>query len=134
MSIEAFRYSGVIGHLYRPDNLATHFPSHGGFLQSVMPPDALMITVDYTDLGVNSPMLVYYARRQGWAFDLFTISPKVIEHLRTSHGAKYFASSIAHELLGREDLRYYLEGFERIGSPPSMQRLILVDLQKPKRK
>lgn len=134
VSIEAFKGSGVVTHLYRPGNLTSQFPAHGSFLQSVIPPDALIITVDYRDHGVNSPMLVYYARRQGWTFDLFTISPKVIEHLRNSHGAKYFASSIANELPGREDLRYYLEGFERIPSPPGMQRLILVDLQKPKKK
>lgn len=134
VSVEAFKASNVVLHFYRPDNLATQFPEQGGFLQSVIPPDALIITVDYRDHGVNSPMLVYYARRQGWTFDLFTISPKVIEHLRTRHGAKYFASPIGHELLGREDLRCYLEGFERIPSPPSMQRLILVDLQKPKGK
>lgn len=131
---QTFRFSNVITHLYRPNNLATQFPAYGSFLQSVMPPDALMVTVDYSDQGVNSPMLVYYARRQGWAFDRFTISPKVIEHLRMWHGAKYFASPIAHELLGRDDLRYYLEGFERIPSPPEMQRLLLVDLERPKKR
>ena len=135
VALEAFWASNVVTHLYRPDNLATYFPAHGSFLQSVIPPDALIVTVDYQDHGVNSPMLVYYARRQGWAFDIFTISPKVIEHLRTWYGVKYFASSIGNELISsREDVRYYLEGFERIPSPPDMQRLLLVDLQKPKRR
>lgn len=134
-SLAAFWTSNVVPLLYRPDNLAAQFPAHGSFVQSVVPPDALIVTVDYQDHGVNSPMLVYYARRQGWAFDIFTISPKVIERLRTWHGAKYFASSIGHDLLSaREDVRYYLEGFERIPSPPEMQRLLLVDLQRPKKR
>ena len=37
-------------------------------------------------------------------------------------------------LSAREDVRYYLEGFERIPSPPEMQRLLLVDLQRPKKR
>jgi 4-amino-4-deoxy-L-arabinose transferase-like glycosyltransferase len=135
VALEAFWSSNVIAQLYRPFNLASQFPAHGAFLQSVIPPDALIVTVDYQDHAVNSPMLVYYARRQGWAFDLFTISPKVIERLRTWHGAKYFASSIGDDVMSaREDVRYYLEGFERIPSPPEMQRLLLVDLQKPKKR
>jgi 4-amino-4-deoxy-L-arabinose transferase-like glycosyltransferase len=134
-ALEAFWASNVVTHLYRPINLSSQFLAHGAFLQSVIPPDALIVTVDYQDHGVNSPMLVYYARRQGWAFDIFTISPKVIERLRDWHGAKYFASSIGNDLLSvREDVRFYLEGFERVPSPPEMQRLLLVDLQKPKKR
>jgi 4-amino-4-deoxy-L-arabinose transferase-like glycosyltransferase len=131
-SVQAFRSSNVITALYRPDNLAVKFPAHGSYLQSIMPPDALMITVDYNRAGANSPMLVYYARRQGWSFDITTVSPKVIEHLRTWYGAKYLVSSTGQELLAqREDVRHYVQGFERLVAPPGMGELLVIDLQKP---
>ena len=132
-SLAAFAGSGVIRHLYRPDNLSAQFIAHGSFIQSFAAPDALLITVDYLAGGANSPMLLYYARRQGWSFDMVSISPKVIERLRTTRGARYFVSSVDPELLvPRDDLKVYLDGFEQIPSPPGMWRLLVVDLGKPR--
>ena len=132
-SVEAFRQSSARVTLYRTETLSGHFIAHGSYLQSVVPPDALIITVDYDMEGANSPMLVYYARRQGWSFDISTISPKVIENLRTFYGAKYFASSIGARLLEkRPDVEYYLKGFERISTPYEVNDLLLVDLGKAK--
>jgi 4-amino-4-deoxy-L-arabinose transferase-like glycosyltransferase len=133
-AIEGFRSSNVRPSLYRHPHLSIHFLEHASFLQSFMPPDALVITVDYDTDGANSPMLLYYARRQGWSFDIASISPMVIENLRARHGARYFASSIGGRLVGqRPDVRFYLEGYERVSSPPGMGDLLVVDLSKPTR-
>jgi 4-amino-4-deoxy-L-arabinose transferase-like glycosyltransferase len=131
-AVQAFRGSNVIPSLYRPDYLTDYFVNHGNFLQSVVPPDALIVTVDYDRFGANSPMLVYFSRRQGWTFDGASITPQVIENLRTRFGAKFFASSMGPALLqSRHDLEFYLDGFERVPLPPGVDgRLILVDLRK----
>jgi 4-amino-4-deoxy-L-arabinose transferase-like glycosyltransferase len=131
-AVEAFRGSNVIPNLYRPLYLADHFIHHGDFVQAVVPADALMVTVDYEAFGANSPMLLYYARRQGWSFDAATISPQVIENLRTRFGATFFASSMGPKLLSaRPDLDLYLAGFEQVPLSPGMDgRLVLVDLRK----
>lgn len=131
-AVFAFRGSNVIPALYRPDYLSTHFVTKGDFLQTVVPPDALIITVDYEQYGGNSPMLVYYARRQGWAFDGATISPAVIERLRTRYGAAFFFSSLGESFRqSRADLDFYLDGFERVTLPAHLQgRLVAVDLRK----
>ena len=135
-SVEAFRVSNVIAGLYRPNYLTSHFLDHGSFVQSVVPPDSLIITVDYDQFGVNSPMLVYYSRRQGWAFDRASISPQIIEHLRTRYGVAFFFSSMGTKLLpSRDDLRFYLEGFEPVPLPQNLQEgLVAVDLRKPRTK
>lgn len=135
-SVVMFRGSNVIPGLYRPAYLTTFFIDHGNFIQSVVPPDALIITADYRQFGANSPMLVYYARRQGWAFDQSTISPHVIENLRTRYGVQFVFSSMGDALFeSRDNLRFYLEGFEPVPLPPELQgRLVAVDLRKPRAK
>ena len=61
-------------------------------LQRLTPPDALLITTEYARFGGNSPVLLHYARRRGWSFDAGSITPAVIERLRTRYGARYFVS------------------------------------------
>jgi 4-amino-4-deoxy-L-arabinose transferase-like glycosyltransferase len=134
IAVAAFRWSSVIPDLYRPDVPTEHFIGHGSIVQAVTPPDALMITVDYESGGANSPMLLYYARRQGWSFDKVSISPRVVERLRTTREAKYFVSSIGRGplLQGQDDLRVYLDGFEVVPKPDEMDKLLIVDLTKPR--
>lgn len=135
VSVQAFRASNVLISWYRMDNLVEQFLAHGNFLQSVIPADALIVTVDYGQFGANSPMLLYYARRQGWSFDARTISPKVIDNLRLRHGARYFVSSISDELFhDRPDVRDYLRGFESVPRPRSIWQLVVVDLRAPRLK
>jgi hypothetical protein len=50
-----------------------------------------VIVVEY-EQGTNSPVLLYMMRRRGWSFDMQTISPHVIEHLKRE-GATYFATT-----------------------------------------
>lgn len=133
-AVQAFRGSNVILSLYRPANLSNYFIDHGNTVQGAVPSDALIITVDYADHGANSPMLVYYARRQGWTFDRATISPQVIENLRTRYRAAFFFSSMGSKLLQmRPDLDVYLAGFEPVPLPAHLEgELVAVDLRKPR--
>jgi len=78
-------------------------------------------------------MLLFFSRRQGWSFDLSTISPGVIENLRVRHGAQFFATAIGREIR-RERIAVldYLEQFEAVPTPPQADQLLLVDLRRPK--
>lgn len=133
ISLEAFHTSGAPRHLYRPDNLQYRFVADGNVLQGILPPDALVMTVDYDKAGVNSPMLLYYARRQGWSFDVSTISPPLIEHLRKTHELRYFATSFRREVeADRPQVVTYLNQFETMPVPAEHSWLWVVDLTKVK--
>ena len=130
-ALEGFRTSGVSRHLYRPDNLQYRFVADGNVVQTLVPPDALVMTVDYDKAGVNSPMLLYYARRQGWSFDVSTLSPPLIEHLRTTHELKFFATSYRREVESdRPQVVTYLNQFETVPVPAEHTWLWVVDLQR----
>lgn len=109
--VQLLRASGVVLHLYRPDNLQAIFPDVGDAVRAATAPEAPLITVDYEAGGANSPMLLYFARRQGWSFDVASISAAVVDGLRTRHGAAYFATATWSELARtRADLAAYLTG------------------------
>ncbi len=112
---------------------ASHFIHFGNVVQGLVPPDSLVVTVDYERGGANSPMLLFFSRRQGWSFDLYTITPSVIENLRVHYGAQFFATAIAQEI-GRERIAVldYLAQFETVPTPPQADQLMLVDLRRPK--
>lgn len=96
--VQMERASGVVLHLYRPDNLQSGFIGVGESIRATTEPEAPLVTVDYDDGGANSPMLLYYAHRQGWSFDVHSISPAVLEALRTRRHAAYFATTTWHQL------------------------------------
>ncbi len=50
-----------------------------------------VIVVEY-EQGTNSPVLLYFLRHRGWSFDMKTITPAVIEYLKTQ-GATHFATT-----------------------------------------
>jgi hypothetical protein len=129
-SYQSFVRSGVIEHLYRPDNLQLRFLDDGNVLQGLIPPDAMMMTVDYDRGGVNSPMLLYHARRQGWSFDAATVSPEVIEHLRKTQGLQYFATSFRPEVESNLRVVDYLQQFPTIAVPKEHSWLWVVDLRR----
>lgn len=137
VAIFGFLESDVLPNLYRvkPGGpAAAHFLKFGSVVQAAIPPDALLVTVDYAEFGANSPMLLYYARRQGWSFDISSISPYVIENLRARHGARYFVSSDRRELEStRVAVMDYLAGFERVDTPGRLPDLLIVNLQRPVR-
>lgn len=115
---------------YAPASFFIHF---GNVVQGLVPPDALVVTVDYDRGGANSPMLLFFSRRQGWSFDLHTITPAVIENLRVHYGAQFFATAIAQDI-GRERIAVldYLAQFETVPTPPQADQLLLVDLRRLK--
>jgi 4-amino-4-deoxy-L-arabinose transferase-like glycosyltransferase len=96
--VQLLRASGAVLHLYRPDNLQAMFLQVGAAVRAATAPDAPVITVDYDAGGANSPMLLYFAHRQGWSFDVASISDAVVERLRARHGAAYFATAVWDEL------------------------------------
>lgn len=132
----SFLASPVQHDLYRttPEYApSTHFIHFGNVVQGLVPPDALVVTVDYARGGANSPMLLFFSRRQGWSFDLHTITPAVIENLRVHYGAQFFATAIAQDI-GRERIAVldYLAQFETVPTPPQADQLLLVDLRRLK--
>jgi hypothetical protein len=130
MSFQTFIRSGAVQHLYRPENLQMRFLDDGNVLQGLIPPDAMVMTVDYDRAGVNSPMLLYHARRQGWSFDVLTASPEVIEHLRKTHGLQYFVTSSRREVEANMRVTDYLRQFPTIAVPDDHNWLWVVDLRK----
>ncbi len=91
-AVQAIRASGIELHLYRPANLQSNFVSIGEAIRAATAPEALVVTVEYDDGGTNSPMLLYFAHRQGWSFDLRSITPDLVPHLQT-RGARYVATT-----------------------------------------
>jgi hypothetical protein len=92
VALRSFESSRVVPELFRPNNLRIHPINVGTKLQRLTPPGALLITIEYAKFGGNSPVLLYYARRHGWSFDAGSITPAVIERLRTRYGARYFVA------------------------------------------
>lgn len=138
VALVSFATSRVQHDLYRTSREyapATDFIHFGNLIQGLVPPDALVVTVDYRRGGANSPMLLFFSRRQGWSFDLSTISPGVIENLRVRHGAQFFATAIGQEIR-QEGIAVldYLEQFEVVPTPPQADQFLLVDLRRPKQR
>jgi len=136
IGVVQFLASPVRHDLYRttPEYApSTYFIHFGNVVQGLVPPDALVVSVDYDRGGANSPMLLFFSRRQGWSFDLHTISPSVIENLRVHYGAQFFATAIAQDI-GRERIAVldYLAQFETVPTPPQADQLLLVDLRRLK--
>jgi 4-amino-4-deoxy-L-arabinose transferase-like glycosyltransferase len=96
-TVQCLRTSGVEQRLYRPGHLQTPFIGIGGAVRAATEQDALIVTVEYPDGGANSPMLLYFAHRQGWSFDVASITGEEIGRLR-DRGARYFATTEWQEL------------------------------------
>ena len=119
VSIQTFRGSGALRYLYRLQEPDVVFLSAGEAVRS-MTEDAPLITVDYEQIGTNSPMMLYFARRQGWSFDGNSISAHVIEHLRSTKGARYFVTTCWLTLRDRKpDVVEYLSRYRVIAPPKS---------------
>lgn len=131
VSIQTFRGSGALRYLYRLQSPDVVFLSAGEAVRS-MTEDAPMITVDYEQIGTNSPMMLYFARRQGWSFDGNSISAHVIEHLRSTKGARYFVTTCWLTLRKRKpDVVEYLSRYKVVAPPKSWpDDYRVVDLQR----
>ena len=90
----SFNYSGAVQNLFRPTWLDLAPIEAGVALQQVVSPAALDRHRRRPAVRQNSPILLYWAHRRGWSFDLGLISPHVIDLLRKRFGATYFATTI----------------------------------------
>jgi hypothetical protein len=114
VGVYGVRQSRVVEIFFRPDRLDKRQIQLGHQLRDSTPGDALLITVEYDRYGGNSPILMYHAQRRGWSFDGESITPQVIERLRSKYGARYFVTLIWSELEQRRDLMAYLAGERRL--------------------
>jgi 4-amino-4-deoxy-L-arabinose transferase-like glycosyltransferase len=125
----SFNYSGVVQNFFRPASLDLRPIQAGRAIETVVSPAALIVTVEYEQFGNNSPILLYWAHRRGWSFDLGSISPHVIDLLRKQFGASYFATTIWSRLAAAHpDVAEYLRTRKQIpvaGVPPDT---VLFDL------
>jgi hypothetical protein len=115
VGLKSFTYSQAVPELFRPNNLRLRPIRVGARLEEVAPPDALLITTEYERFGGNSPVLLYYARRRGWSLDSTSLTPVLIDRLRTKFGARYFVTLMWDELeQQRPEVATYLKRFESI--------------------
>lgn len=89
----SFYDSGVIASLFRPDRLDYDSVRLGRSMERLIGNDELVITNQYEINGNNSPILLYHARRRGWSFDVRSLTPQLIERLRTRFDAHFFVTA-----------------------------------------
>jgi 4-amino-4-deoxy-L-arabinose transferase-like glycosyltransferase len=129
LALMAFLYSGIVHNYYRPDALDMGPVRVGHALRDLVPRDDFLITVEFSEYGNNSPIVLYHAQRRGWSFDVRTISPEVMEVLRKRHGAKYFVTTVWPQLARQQpELARYLEGKRRIDLGRAMPGAVLFEL------
>lgn len=90
--------------LYYPNELIINA---GSAINYVTPPNALIVTMEYRHGGANSPLLLYFSHRRGWSFDAESLTPEVIDYLK-SQGACYFATSHSVDLPYASTVASYL--------------------------
>ncbi|MGH9174260.1 MAG: hypothetical protein ACRD1H_07870, partial [Vicinamibacterales bacterium] len=134
VSLQTFRASGVLNHLYRVERAEYLFVIAGPMVRLVTDGTPI-VTVDYDDGGANSAMMLYHAHRQGWSFDVHSISPGVIEHLRTTKGAGYFVTSRWRSIRDQKpEVADYLRRFKVVPQPESVTgNLLVFDLRQHSR-
>jgi hypothetical protein len=107
-----FYYSGVVRTHYLMGNLDERIFLAGHAVERVVPARSLLIVAD--DHGVTSPLLLYFAHRKGWSFDVENLYPQVIDGLRRQ-GATYFATTRWSDVkLVHPETAYYLETFPQV--------------------
>jgi len=112
IGVVGFYYSGVINTHFRPNTLDVRVLQAGQAVERVVPGDALMIVAD--DYGSTSPLLLYFAHRKGWSFDVENLYPQVIEGLKRK-GARFFVSTVWSRIeRERPDTAAYLQLYRRL--------------------
>lgn len=91
MVVLSFWFSGIIRNFFRPDTVDYVSVESGAAMANHIPTGDGVIVVEY-EQGTNSPVLLYFLRHRGWSFDTKTITPAVIEYLKTQ-GATHFATT-----------------------------------------
>ncbi len=128
-ALVGFRDSGVIEHLYRPDNMNQAVIDAGWAIDRVTPQGGLVVTVEYEQHGSNSPMVLYYAHRRGWSFDATSISQAVAEHLRDRYNACHLVVADWPTFTAwRPDMAAWLATRTPVELPYTLDRYRLFDL------
>jgi hypothetical protein len=108
LAVLCFWQSGVIQRHFRPESLDTRLRRAGQEINGATADNSLMVVVD--DYGVNSPMLLYFAHARGWSLDADTATAQVVDNLRATKGARYFATTRLAEVRRRQpDLALLLD-------------------------
>jgi 4-amino-4-deoxy-L-arabinose transferase-like glycosyltransferase len=132
VALLSFRFSGVVPNFFRPQMLDLGTISIGQTIERVTEPDALIVTVEYEQFGNNSAILLYWAHRRGWSFDLAAITPHVIELLRKDYGARYFVSTVWPAVeRDHPDVVAYLSTKKRVELPGTPASTAMWDLETP---
>ncbi len=129
VAVMAFRFSGVLQQLYRRDTLQMHFVVIGEEIRSATRPEDMLVSVDYDVGGTNSPMLLFYAHRQGWSLDVHAVDLAVVQRLHDRFGARYFVTfqwTPLNEM--KPDLGRYLAGFKRVALETGSSQVRMFDL------
>ena len=87
IGVLGFVQSGVIERHFRPDNLDVRIWLAGQAIDAAAENNSLMVVVD--DYGVNSPVLLYFARARGWSLDADTATAYTVAGLQSRKGARY---------------------------------------------
>ncbi len=132
VSLLSFDYSGVVPNFFRPQMLDLGTISTGQAIERVVDPNALIVTVEYEQFGNNSPILLYWAHRRGWSFDLAAITPHVIELLRKEQGARYFVSTVWPAVArDHPDVVAYLQTKKQVVLDGASRETMMFDLETP---
>jgi 4-amino-4-deoxy-L-arabinose transferase-like glycosyltransferase len=132
IALLSFRYSGVVTNLFRPQALDITTIQAGQALERVVEPTELLVTVEYEQFGNNSPILLYWAHRRGWSFDLAAITPHVIDLLRKDYRARYFVTTVWHAVsTAHPDVAAYLRTRREVALPGAPRDMVLFDLAAP---
>ena len=115
VAVMGFISSGVVRDFYRPDALDVSTISAGRALEARVPEGDTIITVEWERYGGNSPILLFWAHRKGWSFDVESITPHVVQRLRRQERANYFATTMWSVIEEKNPvLADYLRAQERI--------------------
>jgi 4-amino-4-deoxy-L-arabinose transferase-like glycosyltransferase len=131
-SVLTFIDSGVIASLYRPERLDYNAIRLGRAVGRMVAADQLVVANQYETNGNNSPILLYHAHRRGWSFDVRSLTPQLLERLRTRFDAHFFAT-MDWDLLRRvsPDTAAYLQQHAEIALVDVPSEARLFDLRTP---
>ncbi len=126
-----FWQSGVIDRHFRPETLDSKLLRSGQEIDAATEDNSLMVVVD--DYGVNSPMLLYFAHARGWSLDADTASAQVVDGLRVTKSARYFATTRLPDVRRRQpDLALLLDSKRSIPLNDVPSGTALFDLSQPR--
>jgi hypothetical protein len=126
VALVGFYYSGIMRTHFRPDNLDERVLQAGNVVERYVPGDALLIVAD--DYGSTSPLLLYFAHRKGWAFDVDNLQPGMLEGLRRLN-AKYFVSTVWAQVEREQpDAAAYLKLHRRVPLEGEPRDMVIFDL------